>query len=829
MSEFDWNRHLNAFPSPNAQVKFLNDFIINVMGNYVPNENKIYRSRDPDWMTANIKKKLRKQNKLFKNYRRNGYLVEHKKVLDDFKADCTEEIRKAKESYLKTQGNRLADPKLAQKTYWKILNKFLNKCNLPRIPPLFVNSNFIVNCKEKAKIFNNFFAVQCTPFLNASVLPSFTYLTAARIYTISFSLLEIKDILINLDVSKAHGPDGISGKMISICGEHLSIPLEIIFNNIIETGEFPDQWKLANVTPIHKKKDKQIHTNYRPISLLPLLAKIFDKAIFKHLYNYFFSNSLISLNQSGFTPGDSCTNQLISLVNEILKAFDDPNCLEVRSVYLDMSKAFDKVWHDGLIFKLKRNGVNGKLLALLKNYLQNRKQRVVINGAESDWASLSSGVPQGSVLGPLLFLIYINDLEDGIKSKVKFFADDTSLFSIVKDPKLSADELNHDLELISKWAYQWKMCFNPDPDKPAEEIIFSHKQSVVEHPPIFFNGAPVKRVVDHKHLGLVFDSKLNFVKHINEKIKVARKWIGVIKHVSPYVPIPALDQIYKMRVRPHLDYCDVIFHTPIITHDFDSSLTLNYQMKILESTQYQAALAVSGCWRGTNTDKIYEELGWESLDQRRYFRRLVMFYKLANGMVPNYLREPVRFPQRILRSSDIPLIKNRTDRYLHSFYPDSVINWNNIGTEIREAKTISIFKNTLLGIIRPPKKEIFGIHNYGLKWIFQLRVGLSCLRDHKHKHHFIDTPSPLCSCNISDETTIHYLLECSNFNSERNELVSLLNDILFMHDMENLPVHEKANTLLYGHDSLLFDENRMILKGTIKFIRKSGRFSKNDD
>ncbi len=121
-----------------------------------------------------------------------------------------------------------------------------------------------------------------------------------------------------------------------------------------------------------------------------------------------------------------------------------------------MSKAFDKVWHDGLIFKLKRNGVNGKLLALLKNYLQNRKQRVVINGSESEWAPLCSGVPQGSVLGPLLFLIYINDLEDGIKSNVKFFADDTSLFSIVKDPKVSADDLNHDLELISKWAYQWK-------------------------------------------------------------------------------------------------------------------------------------------------------------------------------------------------------------------------------------------------------------------------------------------------------------------------------------------------------------------------------------
>ena len=156
------------------------------------------------------------------------------------------------------------------------------------------------------------------------------------------------------------------------------------------------------------------------------------------MYNYLISNNLITKNQSGFGPGDSVTNQLLSLVNVIHTAFDDKNCLEVRSVYLDMSKAFDKVWHEGLIFKLKQNGIEGKLLSLFHNYLKNRKQRVVINSSESSWGDIKAGVPQGSVLGPLLFLVYINDLEDGIKSSVIFFADDTSLFSIVRDPLISA-------------------------------------------------------------------------------------------------------------------------------------------------------------------------------------------------------------------------------------------------------------------------------------------------------------------------------------------------------------------------------------------------------
>ena len=168
------------------------------------------------------------------------------------------------------------------------------------------------------------------------------------------------------------------------------------------------------------------------------------------MYNYLVANNLITKHQSGFRPGDSCTNQLLSFIHDIHLAFDDNRCLEVRSVYLDMSKAFDKVWHEGLLFKLKQNGIDGKLLKLFENYLSNRRQRVVLNGKLSEWESILAGVPQGSVLGPLLFLIYINDLEHGILSRIKFFADDTSLYSIVEDPIRSALELNHDLAVISE-------------------------------------------------------------------------------------------------------------------------------------------------------------------------------------------------------------------------------------------------------------------------------------------------------------------------------------------------------------------------------------------
>jgi len=234
------------------------------------------------------------------------------------------------------------------------------------------------------------------------------------------------------------------------------------------------------------------------------------KIIFNNLYTYLIDNRLITKNQSGFRPGDSTTNQLLYLVDEIHRSFDNKDCLEVRAVFLDISKAFDKVWHEGLIFKLEQNGVSGSLLNLFQNYLSNRKQRVVLNGSFSDYTGIESGVPQGSVLGPLLFLIYINELERDIKSNIKFFADDTMLFSIVKNPELTAADLNHDLEKIQQWAHQWKLEFNPDPAKQATEVLFSCKRHSPNHPQISFNGTIVAKVNEHKHLGLILDSGLSF-------------------------------------------------------------------------------------------------------------------------------------------------------------------------------------------------------------------------------------------------------------------------------------------------------------------------------
>ena len=317
---------------------------------------------------------------------------------------------------------------------------------------------------------------------------------------------------------------------------------------------------------------------------------------------------------------------------------------------------------------------------------------------------VESGVPQGSVLGPLLFLIYINDLEKGIKSNINFFADDTSLFSIVTGPTLSAVDLNHDLNLIGQRAHQWKMAFNPDPNKRAIELLFSRKINSPNHLSLYFNNQEVCRATDHKHLGLILDTKLTFTKHITHKISITRKGIGITKYMSSYAPKRALDKIYKIFVRPHLDYCDIIYHLPSLTNPSDSSINLNFMMQSLESTQYQTIL---GAWKRSCKISMYEELGWESLFERRWFRRLRQFYKIQNDLTTLYLKEAIPQPRTFLYGErpenvlhEIPC---RTTRFFNSFYPDTTRSWNSIGYELRNCETISKFKQKLLSLIRPPK------------------------------------------------------------------------------------------------------------------------------
>ena len=223
---------------------------------------------------------------------------------------------------------------------------------------------------------------------------------------------------------------------------------------------------------------------------------------------------------------------------------------------------------------------------------------------------------QGSILGPLLFLIYINDLSDDLSPNARLFADDTSLFSVVRDINTSAAHLNNDLRKISNWAFQWKMSFNPDPSKQALKVIFSRKHQKTNHPPIYFNNNPIETVSSQKHLGMILDTKLNFQEHIKNILTKVSKTIGLLGKLQNILPRESLLTIFRSFVRPHLDYGDVIY---------DQSYNNTFYQK-MESIQYNAALAITGAIRGSSRENLYQELGLESLQQRRWYRKLCYFF-----------------------------------------------------------------------------------------------------------------------------------------------------------------------------------------------------------
>ena len=382
----------------------------------------------------------------------------------------------------------------------------------------------------------------------------------------------------------------------------------------------------------------------------------------KELY-YLIDNNLISQNQSGFKRGGSCINQLIPITHNILNSLDEG--LEVRDVFLDISKAFGKVWHEGLIYKLQQNGISGKLLNILNHFLNNRTQRVAVNGQSSNCVDVKAGVPQASIMGPLLFLTYINDIPEGFITNAKLFADDTSLFSIVRDIAESTGELNYNLRNISKWVYQWKIIFNPDLTKQAQEVIFSRKLSNPVHPKLTFNNSHVSQTESQKHIGLILDNKLNFNEHLKGVLDKISKTIGLVRKFQPIFPRFSLLTIYKTFVRPHLDYGDIIYY-----QNYKASFHSDFPLF---------------------SDHMY---------QQRHFIQKVKSRIRFGAYIPSN--------DRIYNTKNAAGVLRMKSRhtflsilYFYTYIPSTIMEWNKLDQDIRNAESYVLFRQHLLSLIRP--------------------------------------------------------------------------------------------------------------------------------
>ena len=795
LSNVDWN-NLIAETDLNKAVQNVTNKIIETGEKNIPVKYITVRPKDPPWMCNYIRKTIRKRKRLHRKAKKSNNPDTWRKFRN-IRNKCVNLIRDAKSKYMEKQASLLNSPDTPVRNWWKLLRDL---SGLPSknssYPPLLLDDLHIEDDLDKANAFNVYFCEQANVDDRHAVLPENVFLNDIPILdTISISQQDILDVLVLLDTSKATGPDYISPKLLKNGASELCGPLAQLFNKSLQLCVFPSDWKIANVIPVYKNKGgKEFLANYRPIALLSLLAKVMGKCVFKHFFNFLTSNKLITKLQSGFMPGDSTENQLLCIANDIGKALDDGK--EVRVIFCDISRAFDRVWHKGLLYKLEKIGIRGPLLAWFKSYLSNRKQKVVIGGKESELLEIKAGVPQGSILGPVLFLIYINDIINDISCSIKLFADDTSLYIVVEDEYLAAEMLNSDIEKIHNWSTKWLVNFNPG---KTEAMTISKKQRKPHHPPIYMNNIMIKEVETHKHLGLNFHEDGNWNYHVEEIIKKASIRLNLLRSLKYKLKRNQLQTIYFSFIRPILEYSSAVWDN-----------IPEFLKNQIENLQLEAARIVTGCTKLCSKSKLYEDTCWETLSERRNRHKILKFHEMFHRKSPEYLQALI--PRQLnevhnyntRRSNNIQNIHCRTSFYQGSFLPI----WNSLPETVRMNPSTGHLKNFLFAHLnKVPKYYNIGSRKEQILHA-RLRSNCSSLKDHLFHKNLSETN--LCSCG-EIENTKHFLMDCVLYTNIRQRTINTINFDL------------NLNLLLYGSETLSEEDNESIFKMVHCFIVDTGR------
>lgn len=780
--------------------KNITDHILQISSECIPNKYATIRHSDTPWMHNELRKMMRKRKRAYDKAKRTN-TIQHWDKYKKLRNDTITLLRSSKNEYFDKLADKLkTNNNITSRDWWKTLKTFINTNEKPSVPPLKDNDIIYTNENKKANLLNYYFKAQTQLDDNGKALPHINIVNQNELSSIETTPDEVKTILKSLKLGKSSGPDNLNNYILKACVNELAEPLSKLFNASLSKNTIPEIWKEANVTPVFKKDDPSDVKNYRPISLLSTLGKALEKIVHKHVFNFFTNNDVITSLQSGFVPGDSTVNQLVDIYNTFSKALD--NGLEVRAIFCDISKAFDRVWHRGLLLKLQSVGITGSILNWFQNYLSNRKQRVVLPGGSSEWVDITAGVPQGSILGPLLFLVYINDIVNDINSTIRLFADDTSLYIIVDSPQEASDKLNQDLVKIDAWADKWLVSFNPN---KTESMILTRKTNKPLHPPVIMQNQNIKQVDSHKHLGVVLESNCHWQKNIELITSKAWQRIHIMRKLKFLLDRKALETIYTAFIRPILEYADIVWCN-----------ISKYQEDELEKIQLEAARIVTGTTKLVSLQNLYIETGWETLNSRRQQHRLTLFYKMIHNMAPPYLvtlvptlvGEISRYP---LRNSDLyQTIDAKSQLYYNSFLPTVVREWNSLGDTVRSSQSIASLKRNISTRSVTPSYYYAGPRK-GQILHSRLRTNCSSLNFCLFSKNIVD--NKFCNCGEIEDTN-HYLFYCPQFARYRAIM------------MENVSryCNPTQNVLLFGDATLSREANTTIFITVQDYIMHTKRF-----
>ena len=644
--------------------------ISSCMDKFVPKKPRRSRNR-PVWLTRRIIQLTRQKKSKFKAYCQNRS-PENLSIYKRIEKNCRREVRNAKKSF---------ERKVSKKTNEKTFNSYLKskmKCRTG-VGPLKVDNNIILNDQEIAETLNSYFSSVFNSN-NGTGDMNFDDNIEHELNDIQFDIQDIKKVIYNMKLG-ASGPDNISVKFIKTFEQEVSGPLLKLFRKSLNSGQVPMDWKLANVTPIFKKGNKSDPSNYRPVSLTCVVCKIMESLLKIRIVNFFDQHNLLNSSQHGFLKGRSCCTNLLEFFEKVTKLFDEGKPVDI--IYLDLCKAFDKVPFKRLLLSVKKLGVRGKILKWLEDWLNGRQQRVVLNGKFSDWLAVLSGIPQGSVLGPILFLIFINELDNAaiLIDLISKFADDTKLCKAVQSEEDRA-ALQGVLDNLTEWAESTGMAFNVNKCKVLHVGNSNNKHEYK------VNGSNLITVDSEKDLGVKYLNSLKPGGQCSEAARTANFVLGQICRNFHYRDKEVFLNLYKRYVRVHLEYCTPAWN-PWLSKDIE----------ILEKVQMRAVKQIQGLQATTYNARL-QELNLPTLTERRHRSDMIETFKIIRGF--NKVDSALWFHHinrtglSTRNSSDpnsLVISHSRTDIRKNFFSKRVVSKWNELPQNLKNANTVNQFKS----------------------------------------------------------------------------------------------------------------------------------------
>ena len=694
-----------VFDDINDVLSSIETMLNDVLDQHIPLKSKrVKRLNQPIWMTKEILHSMKTRDKLLKKARISN-LQEDWTRYAHAKGQTTNIIRKTKRSFFR---EKIDENKGNPKGVWKAL-KSLSGTNKPQvcINEIATQNGIINDEADIANELNEYFVNILEQIGNNNdtgvdfdhtKLANFVHsrLNTDTVYNIPLLTPEQTiDIMDKISSNKASGYDGLSVRVLKKIIPVFANPLCKLLNLSISTNSFPNHWKMAKVTPLYKGGARNDINNYRPISVLPVLSKILEKHVASSLSKFLRDNSLLYELQSAFRPGHSTETALIRLTDQILMNMDNDNVTGL--VLIDFRKAFDVIDHELLLKKLSIYGATPSSVAWFKSYLPERKQFISLGKTTSEQLTVKQGVPQGSILGPLLFLLFVNDMPLHVqKSTMDVYADDTTLSSSSNWKTIQSlnQALSLDLCKVERWASENKMYMNMQKTKALLVTGKRLRKRIVQDSgklEVKTDNAEIVNVENHKLLGMIIDEDLTYEAHVDELCNKLSKRLGLLRHISPYLKKNQRIIYFNTIIKPLMMYASQVW-----------TLCNREALERVLRMQKRAARIILEAQRTSRTVTLFNNLSWIPFYNEAYIKRCELAYKRINGTLPNYLNTSLRknsdVHQRTTRNCNLnllcPLHKNISEGG-RTFAVRTVKDWNNLPRSLKTSKSLKSFKAEL--------------------------------------------------------------------------------------------------------------------------------------